>query len=113
MLDVDDATSPITRGLPARFLSPANEWYSWRPDPRANKDVKVFLTLDQSNFPLGFKDTLLGGDLPVVWTNTRFRMLYLNMGHGDKIFTSAPQNKMFEDALLWVGRGWKAPSHHP
>lgn len=109
MLDVDDAASPITLRLPARFLSPANEWYIWQPNPRANKDVKVFLTLDPSNYPIGFKDTLLGGDAPVVWTNTKYRMLYLNMGHGDKIFTSAAQNRMFEDALLWVGRGRKAP----
>ncbi|MGA7155449.1 MAG: ThuA domain-containing protein [Acidobacteriaceae bacterium] len=109
LLDVDDAPSRITHGLPAKFLSPANEWYVWRPDPRANRHVKVLLTLDASNYPLGFKDTLLGGDSPVVWTNTEYRMLYLNMGHGNKIFTSAVQNRMFENAMLWVGRDWKAP----
>jgi uncharacterized protein len=101
-LHVDDASSPITRHLPAQFLSPANEWYSWRPNPRANKDVKVLLTLDPSNFPLGFKDTLTGGDIPVAWTNTRYRMFYVNMGHGDRIFADAHQNQMFEDALLWL-----------
>jgi type 1 glutamine amidotransferase len=106
MLDVDDKTSPVTRHLPAHFLSPANEWYSWQPNPRANKDVKVLLTLDRSNFPLGFKDTLTGGDIPVVWTNTKYRMIYLNMGHGDRIFSDEHQNQMFEDALLWL-----APKH--
>jgi type 1 glutamine amidotransferase len=103
MLDVDDQASPVTRHLPPHFLSPANEWYSWRPNPRSNKDVKVLLTLDPSNFPLGFKDTLTGGDIPVVWTNTRYRMIYMNMGHGDKIFSDEHQNKMFEDALQWLG----------
>lgn len=102
-LHVDDSTSPITRHLPANFLSPANEWYSWQPNPRANKDVKVLLTLDPSNFPLGFKDTLTGGDIPVAWTNTRYRMIYVNMGHGDRIFSEAHQNQMFEDALVWLG----------
>jgi type 1 glutamine amidotransferase len=102
MLDVDDKTSPVTRHLPAHFLSPANEWYSWQPNPRANKEVKVLLTLDPSNFPLGFKDTLTGGDIPVVWTNARYRMIYMNMGHGDKIFSDAHQNQMFEDALQWL-----------
>jgi type 1 glutamine amidotransferase len=106
MLDIDDKTSPVTRHLPAHFLSPANEWYSWQPNPRANKDVKVLLTLDRSNFPLGFKDTLTGGDIPVVWTNTKYRMIYLNMGHGDRIFSDEHQNQMFEDALLWL-----APKH--
>jgi uncharacterized protein len=101
---IDDKTSPITKSLPAQFLSPANEWYSWQPNPRANKDVKVLLTLDPSNFPLGFKDTLTGGDIPVAWTNTRYRMIYVNMGHGDKIFSDAHQNQMFEDALVWLGK---------
>lgn len=101
-LRVEDRTSPVTRGLPPSFVSPANEWYIWEPDPRQNKDVRVLLSLDASNYPLGWKDTLAGGDLPVVWTNTRYRMLYLNMGHGDKIFTSPIQNRLFENAILWL-----------
>jgi type 1 glutamine amidotransferase len=87
------------------ILSPANEWYSWKPSPRLNKDVKVLLTLAPSNYPLGLKDVLIGGDVPVMWTNTRYRMLYMNMGHGDKIFSSDLQNHLFEDAILWVGKG--------
>jgi uncharacterized protein len=102
-LNVDDKASPVTKHMPAHYLAPANEWYSWKPNPRANKDVKVLLTLAPSNFPLGFKDTLTGGDIPVVWTNTKYRMIYMNMGHGDKIFSEPLQNQMFEDALLWVG----------
>lgn len=104
MLDVDDRASPVTRHLPEHFLSPANEWYSWKPNPRANKDVKVLMTLAQSNFPLGFKDTLTGGDIPVVWTNTKYRMIYMNMGHGDRIFSDSNQNQMFLDALHWLGK---------
>jgi uncharacterized protein len=103
ILTVDDKSHPITRSVPGVFLSPPNEWYIWKPSPRLNKDVKVFLTLSRSNYPLGFKDTLLDGDLPVVWTNTQYRMLYINMGHGDKIFTSDIQNHLFENAILWVG----------
>jgi len=30
-------------------------------------------------------------------------MLYMNMGHGDKIFTSKEQNQIFENAVLWLG----------
>lgn len=101
-LRVEDRSSPVTRGLPPRFISPANEWYLWDPDPRRNKNVRVLLSLDASNFPLGWKDTLVGGDLPVVWTNTSYRMLYVNMGHGDKIFTCPIQNHLFENAILWL-----------
>jgi type 1 glutamine amidotransferase len=38
-----------------------------------------------------------------VWTNTKFHMVYMNMGHGDKIFDNPEQNKLFENALLWLG----------
>jgi len=103
-LTVDDATHPVTRHLPARFLSPDNEWYSWQPSPRTNPDVKVLATLERANFPLGLKDTIRDGDVPVVWTNTKYRMVYINMGHGDKIFTEPRQSRMFEDALLWIAR---------
>ncbi len=102
-LVVDDRTSPVTSSLPAAFVSPANEWYVWKPSPRLNQDVRVLVTLDPSNYPLGLKDVLMGGDLPAVWTNTKYKMIYINMGHGDKIFTSATQNKLIEDALLSLG----------
>jgi type 1 glutamine amidotransferase len=103
-LIVDNRTSPITKGLPATFTAPANEWYSWKPDPRSNASVKVLLTLDPANYPLGLKDMLTGGDVPVVWTNTKYKMIYMNMGHGDKIFTDPTQNQLFVNALEWFRR---------
>jgi uncharacterized protein len=102
-IKVDDTTHPATKGFPASFESPANEWYSWSPDPRLSPGIKVLMTLDPSNYPIGFKDTLTHGDIPVVWTNTRYRMLYTNMGHGSRIFDSNLQNQFFENALLWLG----------
>jgi uncharacterized protein len=110
-LVVEDRNHPVTRGLPETFLSPANEWYIWKPDPRSSKDIHVLLSLSPTNYPLGMKDTLTAGDLPVVWTNTRYKMLYCNMGHGDKIFTSATQNQLFRNAILWLGEAPKKP--HP
>jgi type 1 glutamine amidotransferase len=95
----------VTHNLPQSFSAPANEWYIWRPSPRENKDVKVLVTLSPSNYPIGMKDVLRGDDVPVVWTNTHYRMLYVNMGHGNKIFTSDIQNRLMEDAMLWVGAG--------
>lgn len=103
LLDVEDHNSPVTRDLPDTFTSPINEWYIWQPSPRLNKDVRVLVSVDQSNFPLGLKDTIRGGDVPVVWTNRRYRMLYVNMGHGEKIFDNPMQNRLFDNALLWLG----------
>ncbi|MFT4113877.1 ThuA domain-containing protein [Silvibacterium sp.] len=103
-LTLDDPAHPGVRGLPASFVSPPNEWYIWKPSPRRNKNVHVLLTLSPSNYPLGLKDVIYGGDLPVVWTNTRYRMIYMNMGHGDRIFTDPTQNQLFANSLLWLSR---------
>lgn len=102
LLDTDDPSSAVTRRVPRHFISPANEWYIWQPSPRANPSVKVFATLAASNYPIGLKDTIEGGDVPVVWSNTHYRMIYMNMGHGDKIFDLVDQNRLFEDALAWL-----------
>src|SRR5208283_4911679 len=104
-LVIDDRTHPVARDIPDSYESPANEWYIWKPSPRLNKDVRVLVTLDPSNYPLGLKDVLTGGDVPVVWTNTKYKMIYMNMGHGDKIFTSPIQNRLVENAVNWVGMG--------
>ncbi len=102
-LIVENHGHPAAVRLPDRYVAPINEWYGWRPDPRDNKDVRVLVSLDKTNYPLGKKDILRSGDLPVVWTNTRYKMLYLNMGHGDQIMSSPVQNNLFEDGLLWLG----------
>ena len=104
-LIVDDNTHPVTKGLPATYMAPANEWYLWKPSPRLNKNVHVLLTLDPSNYPIGVKDVITGGDLPVVWTNTKYRMIYMNMGHGEKIFSDPAQNMLFKNAVRWLGNG--------
>ena len=61
------------------------------------------LTLDTSNYPIGKKDIIRSGDVPVVWTNTQYKMIYMNMGHGDKIFTDPIQNRLISNAILWIG----------
>lgn len=102
-LTVDDTAHYVTKGIPQALASPTNEWYQWKPNPRDNRQVKVLLTLDPMNYPLGIKDIITGGDTPVVWTNTKYRMIYLNMGHGNAVMSDALQNKLIGNALLWVG----------
>ncbi len=108
-LILDDRTHPVTSGLPASYLAPANEWYQWKPSPRISKNVRVLVTLDPSNYPIGVKDVITQGDMPVVWTNTKYRMVYMNMGHGDNIFADATQNKLFANAILWLGQERRLP----
>ncbi|MCD8080057.1 MAG: ThuA domain-containing protein [Bacteroides sp.] len=104
LVEVDNPDHPITRNLPASFVVPASEWYQWTPSPRENKDVEVLLSISEKNYPLGIKDVVNFGDFPVVWTNTKYRMIYLNMGHGDEEFTDATQNLLFINAFRWVLR---------
>ncbi len=101
-LIVDDRSSPITKNLPETFISPTNEWYRWKPSPRANSHIHVLLTLDPANYPLGIDGLLTQGDIPVVWTNTQYKMVYMNMGHGDKILTSPTQNTLIQNATEWL-----------
>lgn len=103
-LVIDDPSHPVTKGMPANYLAPSNEWYQWKPSPRLNKNVRVLVTLDASNYPIGVKDVITQGDMPIVWTNTKYRMVYMNMGHGEGVFADATQNQLFANAILWLGR---------
>jgi len=101
---VDDPSHPVTANLPSHFFSPVNEWYVWKPSPRLNKDIEVLLTLDPSNYPLGLKDIVETADTPIVWTNKKYKMVYMNMGHGNKITTNPVQNQLIENAVLWLAK---------
>jgi len=101
-LVVDLPGHPVTKTLPATFISPSNEWYQWKPSPRLDSNVQVLVSLSAENYPLGLKDILRSGDNPVVWTNKRYRMVYMNMGHGGAIFTDATQNKLIVNTFRWL-----------
>ena len=101
-LDVEGHDHSITKNLPSTFIAPESEWYQWTPSPRENPDVEVLLSMSPDNYPLGIKDVVKWGDWPVVWTNTRYRMIYLNMGHNDAAFGDATQDLLFVNAFRWV-----------
>ena len=102
LVEVDNEEHPVTKNLPASFVAPASEWYQWTPSPRQNKDVEVLLSLSPKNYPLGIKDVVNFGDFPIVWSNKNYRMIYLNMGHGDEEFIHGTQNLLLVHAFRWV-----------
>ena len=102
LVEVDTEEHPVTKNLPASFVAPASEWYQWTPSPRQNKDVEVLLSLSPKNYPLGIKDVVNFGDFPIVWSNKNYRMIYLNMGHGDEEFIDGTQNLLLVNAFRWV-----------
>ncbi len=102
LVEVDNEEHPVTKNLPASFVAPASEWYQWTPSPRQNKDVEVLLSLSPKNYPLGIKDVVNFSDFPIVWSNKNYRMIYLNMGHGDEEFIDGTQNLLLVNAFRWV-----------
>ena len=111
LVECDVTDHAVTKTLPETFVAPASEFYQWQPDPAQNPDIEIIASLSPKNFPMGLKDVVFGGDFPVVWTNTRYRMVYINMGHGDECFSDATQNLLFVNALRWVVSG--APAGNP
>jgi hypothetical protein len=114
---------PATKKLPETFKSQPNEWYRWEKDLRKNPDITVLLAVDSTSFPLGTGPKAYeiwhSGYYPVVWTNKKYKMIYVNMGHNDmdyehkynkfttslsQTFDNEIQNKMIIDGLLWLGR---------
>ena len=102
-LIVNDTNAPRHPSPALHFTAPINEWYGWQPDPRHQQRRKSACHPRSCRYPLGKKDILHPADIPVVWTNTRYHMLYMNMGHGDQILSSPVQNRLFEDAINWLG----------
>ena len=126
ILRVEDPSHPATAGLPATFKSAPNEWYRWQNDLRTNADIKILLSIDPASFPLGTGpkpyEIWHDGYYPVVWTNTRYRMIYANMGHNDMdyehkydqtnrtlsfTFKNEIQDRLIVNSLLWLGSGSK------
>ena len=105
LLDIETHSHSITKNLPDSYVAPASEFYQWNPGPRRNPDILVLLSLSPKNYPFGIKDIVYGGDFPVVWTNRRYRMVYMNMGHGDEQFTDATEKLLFINALRWLVYG--------
>ncbi|MGM9736986.1 MAG: ThuA domain-containing protein [Candidatus Cryptobacteroides sp.] len=111
LLDVNVKRHPVTKNIPSSFVAPSSEWYMWEKSPRLNRDVEVLLSLSPKNYPIGIKDVVSYGDFPVVWTNKKYRMIYLNMGHGDVEYIDGVQNLLFINAFRWIVS--RAPSGDP
>jgi hypothetical protein len=122
LLRVADTNHPATKNLPSTFHSSPNEWYRWSKDLRTNGDISILLSIDPASFPLGTgpkpNEIWHDGYYPVVWTNKRFHMIYVNMGHNDMdyehkfdqsnrtlsfTFTNEVQNRLIINGLRWLG----------
>lgn len=119
VLRVENRKHPAMRQLPQRFKSSPNEWYRWELDLRKNPDIDILLAVDSSSFPLGTgpkaHEIWHSGYYPVAWSNKKYKMIYVNMGHNDidyehhtnkelsLTFDNPIQNKFIMNGLLWLG----------
>ncbi len=110
---------PVTKNLPRTFQSSPNEWYRWSNDLRNNPDISILLSIDSSSFPLGTgpkpHEIWHQGFYPVAWTNKKYRMVYVNMGHNDidyehstnkdlsQTFGNGAQDQLIINTLFWLG----------
>ncbi|MET0298833.1 MAG: ThuA domain-containing protein [Flavitalea sp.] len=113
--------TPFTKGLPLQLKTSPNEWYRWEHDLRNNPDIEILASIDSSSFPLGTgpkqHEIWHQGYYPVVWTNTKFHMIYFNMGHNDidyenrtnkdlsLTFGNKFQDRFVENAILYMVGG--------
>ena len=119
ILRVEVADHPAVAGLPPKFKTSPNEWYRWSNDLRKNPSIQILLSIDSTSFPLGTGpkpyEIWHSGDYPVVWSNTKYNMIYLNMGHNDidyehhtdkelsKTFGNPYEDRLIINSLLWLG----------
>ncbi len=119
VLRVEDKKHPVLKGLPETFKSQPNEWYRWKNDLKLNRDITILLSIDPSSFSLGTgpkqHEIWHEGYYPVMWTNVKYKMVYVNMGHNDidyegktnrqlsSSFGNVEQDKLILNALKWLG----------
>jgi len=118
ILKLEQRDHPAAKGLPQTFKSSPNEWYRWERDLRENPDIEILVSIDPSSFPLGTgpkaHEIWYDGYYPVVWTNKKYRMVYLNMGHNDidyeggtnktlsHTFGNEEQDRLILNGIYWL-----------
>jgi hypothetical protein len=68
---------------------------------------------DTTSLMSDLKDIVPDGDLPVVWSNTKYKMLYMNMGHGNLIFSDPVQNRLMTNSVLYFRTLLSKPAKNP
>ncbi len=69
IVNVEDRNHPVMKGLPASFVIPDDEWYTYDKDPRPN--VHVLASVDESSYKPA--SDIKMGDHPVIWTNEKMK----------------------------------------
>lgn len=99
-LIVEDKQHPVMKDVPASFVVPDDEWYTYDKSPRPN--VHVLANVDESSYtPVS---DIKMGDHPVVWVNEskKARNVYFQIGHSSKLYETEGFTTMFRNAINWT-----------
>lgn len=99
-LIVEDKQHPVMKGVPASFVVPDDEWYTYDKSPRPN--VHVLANVDESSYTPA--SDIKMGDHPVVWVNEskKARNVYFQIGHSSKLYETEGFTTMFRNAIEWA-----------
>ena len=99
-LIVEDKQHPVMKGVPASFVVPDDEWYTYDKSPRPN--VHVLANVDESSYTPA--SDIKMGDHPVVWVNEskKARNVYFQIGHSSKLYETEGFTTMFRNAINWT-----------
>lgn len=99
-LIVEDKQHPVMKDVPASFVVPDDEWYTYDKSPRPN--VHVLANVDESSYTPA--SDIKMGDHPVVWGNEskKARNVYFQIGHSSKLYETEGFTTMFRNAINWT-----------
>ena len=99
-LIVEDEQHPVMKDVPASFVVPDDEWYTYDKSPRPN--VHVLANVDESSYTPA--SDIKMGDHPVVWVNEskKARNVYFQIGHSSKLYETEGFTTMFRNAIDWT-----------
>lgn len=99
-LIVEDKQHPVMKDVPASFVVPDDEWYTYDKSPCPN--VHVLANVDESSYTPA--SDIKMGDHPVVWVNEskKARNVYFQIGHSSKLYETEGFTTMFRNAINWT-----------
>ena len=99
-LIVEDKQHPVMKDVPASFVVPDDEWYTYDKSPRPN--VHVLANVDESSYTPA--SDIKMGDHPVVRVNEskKARNVYFQIGHSSKLYETEGFTTMFRNAINWT-----------
>lgn len=99
-LIVEDKQHPVMKDVPASFVVPDDEWYTYDKSPHPN--VHVLANVDESSYTPA--SDIKMGDHPVVWVNEskKARNVYFQIGHSSKLYETEGFTTMFRNAINWT-----------